>query len=336
MMMMMLSLSCRGPCEEAPGCLVAEDLPGAVLSVRAGSTPGEVWMVGASADPLDGSGPLILRRADTAWERLDTSEWDGLELWWAWIDSDEAVFVGSEGLILELDRSSGSLTRADGPDQDVTFFGVWGADADQVWAVGMTAGGSGPPALWRRDEGVWAAVDGGHQDGDILFKVHGRAHDDVWFVGAGGLAQRWDGERLIDTATDLDVPTDTAPLLTVDVSGERPVAVGGQTNALILEHDGDDWRDASPEFQPGLNGVCARDDVAWAVGQRGSRSTRDPDGIWSSDDGALTPTLEDWHACAIDSDGGLWTVGGRVAARPLIRGVVGYQGPDEPPALDWD
>ena len=332
-----------GPCEAAPGCLLAEELAAGLLSVRARAAD-DVWIVGASPDPADGTGPVLLHYDGSAWTRLDTSAWAGAELWWAWVDTDEAVFVGSQGLILELDRASGALSEVTGPDAETTLFGVWGASGDDLWATGMTEGGEGPPALWRRQGGTWAAwtdeTHGPGEPGQIWFKVHGAAADDLWIVGNAGQALHWDGSALTATATDAEVETATAPLLTVDAGGAATIAVGGNGNGIVLERDGDTWRDRSPDFMPGFNGVCSGTEgggvgVSWAVGQHGGRATRQGDGSWASDYdlGVTGITLQDWHGCAVDADGGLWTVGGRIASRPLIEGTVGYQGPGNPPDI---
>ncbi len=324
-------------CMTGTGCILAEELPYGLLSVQAEASD-DVWIVGSSPEPADGSGPAVLHFNGTDWERLNTSEWAGAELWWAWIASDEAVFVGNQGVILELDRDDGSLTAVDGPSPETTFFGVWGSDPEDLWAVGQTEGGDGPRAIWRRLDGEWSAWQdpslGLGDPGVIYFKVHGTARDDVWFVGTGGRALHWDGSALRPIATDGDTPTSTAPLLTVDADPSMPVAVGGAGNGLLLEYDGSAWRDKSPAFQPGLNGVCSGADQQWAVGQNGSRSSRSEDGAWESDTDRMQspPTYEDWHGCDVAPNGVLWTVGGRIASRPLTSGVIGIQGPVVPPA----
>lgn len=320
-------------CDVSPGCVVAEGLAAALLSVRAPAAD-DVWVVGASPEPADGTGPVLARFDGASWTRLDTSTWAGAELWWAWVTPAEAVFVGTGGLVLQLDRSTGALTRAEGPGEDVTFFGVWGADASDLWAVGQTQDGQGPPALWRRQAGVWTDASGllPVQDNRTLFKAHGRAADDLWIVGSLGTAMRWDGAAFTLTDTSTDVDTSYTPLLTVDAGGAVPFAVGGAGNGLLLEHDGEAWRDHSPDFQPGLNGVCTQGGSAWVVGQHGSRAHRER-GAWITDfdDGVTAPTLEDWHACAIDPGGALWAVGGHLTSRPLVRGVLAYQGTGDIP-----
>lgn len=325
------------PCASAPGCLLAEGLPAGLLSVREGPEPGDIWIVGASPDDAPSEGPVAVHLEGGAWERIDTQAWPGAELWWSWPATDEVVLVGDGGRILELDRADGSLSAVDGPNPDVTFFGVWGSSASDVWAVGGAVG-SETPALWRRVDGVWSNAADGLPDGvGVLFKVHGTGPSDIWLVGNGGLALHWDGTAFTDVATDTDLDTRNTPLLTVDAAGAVPVAVGGQGNAVLLEWEDGAWRDHSPDFQPGINGVCAGAGQLWAVGQAGSRSVRGSDGTWVPDldqgVGALTP--EDWHGCLIDQEGALWTAGGRISSRPLIEGVVGYQGSAAPPPLSW-
>ncbi len=153
-------------------------------------------------------------------------------------------------------------------------------------------------------------------------------------MGTNGKALHYDGTRLVEVATD----TAIAPLLTVDVGGERPYAVGGAGNGLILEYDGTDWVDRSPDFEAGYNGVCATSDAGLAVGVLGGRATRAADGSWFSDReaGIQSWTDRDWHGCTIAPDGGVWTVAGRIAARPLKEGAIAYWGSDEPPTVTLD
>ena len=322
-------------CSSDGGCLLAEDLSFGLLSVQIPSE-NNVWIVGSSPEPADGTGPAILNYDGSTWTRFDTSAWAGAELWWTWVSGDEAIFVGDQGLILEMDLTDKSIQHIEGPASDTTFFGVWGATEDDIWAVGETEGGDGPRALWRRQGGEWAAWEdpdlGRGEDGVTYFKVHGTHTDDVWFVGTGGRSLRWNGSQLTAVATDTDRPTATAPLLTIDAHPEHPVVVGGIGNGLILEFDGDAWRDKSPDFQPGFNGVCSGADQQWAVGQQGARAQRQADETWLSDMdfGYSTLTYNDWHGCAVAPNGDLWSVGGRIAQRPLSQGMIGFQGPELP------
>ncbi len=326
------SASPASACAAGPGCLLVEAHGGGLLSVRARAVD-DVWVTGASAGAPDG--PELRHFDGAAWTRIDTSAWPGAELWWAWVSEDEVVAVGSGGLHLELDRARGALQPAAGPTETTTFFGVWGASGDHLWAVGQDAATEPATAeLWQRRGGGWSRVDlTGVADGvAALFKVHGAGEDDAWIVGDQGTALRWDGATWSRVATDGDVATATTPLLTVDAGAAETVAVGSNGNALLLAWDGAAWADRSPAFVPSLNGVCSHGPTAWAVGVHGTRVQRDA-GAWVSDidRGVDVSTREDWHACAVDEAGGLWTVGGRLASRPLTDGVLGYQGPATPP-----
>ena len=332
------------PCADT-ACVVAEDLAQGLLSVRAVADD-DVWVVGSSPAPDAGEGepgPLAAWWDGDAWTALDTSDWDGLELWWAHVTADEAVLVGTRGTILEYDRASGVLSQAVDAGEGAVFFGVWGATPDDLWAVGEGAerpdeDGDGEPEpalplLWRRQDGAWAAWEdptfGPGEPSEIWFKVHGRSTEDLWIVGSGGTALHWNGTALSATTTDTDIDTSTAPLLTVDSSGERPYAVGGAGVGLILEWDGTEWRDRSPEFQAAYNGVCTGPDgAAAAVGRSGGRAIR-IDGTWipDLDRDIESVTLRDYHACAHSPGGALWAVGGRIGSRPLGLGVVTYTGP---------
>ncbi|MCA9571788.1 MAG: hypothetical protein KC656_28315, partial [Myxococcales bacterium] len=130
MTLLALLFACGDPCRHAPGCLVAEELAAGVLSVRAPAAD-DVWIVGAP----DASGPLFLHHDGATTARMDTSAWADHELWWVLPLADEVIAVGDRGTLLELDRASGTAVAIDGPTDDMTFFGVWGASADDVWAV---------------------------------------------------------------------------------------------------------------------------------------------------------------------------------------------------------
>lgn len=324
-------------CDTEPGCLLVDGDPAGLLSVQAPASD-DVWVVGASPDGEASAGPVLVQYDGTAWTSVDTSEWAGTELWWTWVSSEEVVAVGSEGLVLELDRASGALSRVEGPGAGVTFFGVWGASAEELWAVGQDDSGEDTaPVLWRRTGGEWA--DAGSllpelSGSQTLFKVHGQAADDLWVVGSRGLAMRWDGVAFEVSDTSADSDTTNAPILTVDASAPNVTAVGGAGNGLVLELVDGTWRDRSPDFNPGFNGVCSGTGQTWAVGMQGSRALREADGTWvrDLDRGVDNVTFDDWHGCAVDPAGGLWIVGGSIAARPLTDGVLAYQGPDEPPA----
>ncbi|TNE88392.1 MAG: hypothetical protein EP330_15025 [Deltaproteobacteria bacterium] len=329
---LILLAGCGNPCAKGPGCVVAEALPPGLLSVRAPAAD-DVWVVGSSPEPDDGSGPALVHYDGEAWTREDTSAHAGRELWWLWVDGEDQVAVGDGGLILE--GPPDARVPVSGISEAITFFGVWGASADEVWAVGMEPDVG--PVLYRRQADAWTQVAASElpaaEPNDAYFKVEGTGASDVWVVGSGGLAMHYDGTTWTETPTDGEIETATAPLLTVSATGERPLLVGGFGNAIVLEWDGSTWLDASPSFQPGLNGVCASDSTAVAVGQRGARIQR-IDGAWTPDEELLTDL--DWHGCAVDDEGGVWSVGGRIGSRPLMQGVLAYAGDAKVPELVFE
>jgi hypothetical protein len=314
-------LICGCPTTEEPAeglALIAEGLTEALLSVRA-TGPDDVWVVGSD----QGDGPALSVWDGSSWTRHDTSAIAGADLWWVHPTASTVFVAGSGGTIASLDRASGELTVVEGPRETVTFFGIWGASADDVWAVGAAIGAGEPPAIWRNQGGVWAAVD---LDGELfnepsfsLFKVHGAAADDLWIVGSDGLILHWDGVALTNTAP----PGLDDDLLTVNVGDAGPIVVGGLNNGLIFEQDGDGWVEVAPEFTPALNGVC-QGSVTAAVGRWGGVALREGES-WTLIGESLTQLA--YHACTSTSDGALWAVGGHLSTSPLNDGLIAYDGP---------
>ena len=72
------------PCADGSGCLFAEELPFGLLSVQI-PRDDDVWIVGSSPEPADGTGPAVLHYDGVDWARIDTSTWAGTEIWWSWI-----------------------------------------------------------------------------------------------------------------------------------------------------------------------------------------------------------------------------------------------------------
>ena len=295
--------------------LLSEGLPGAIFSVQ-GTGKDDVWLVGASAT----SGPAWEHWNGEAWSQVDTDLWAGVDLWWTWPDADEVLAVGSDGTILSLDRTTDEVTPVQGLRDQVTFFGVWGASAEDVWAVGgNVADSTALPALYRRQAGVWSEVDAGPAGTPgTWFKVHGTAADDVWIVGTlGGF--HWDGFNWIDT----QVPAEVEGLLTIHTGGPWPFAVGGSNQGKAIVWQDGAWRDVSPDFAPAINGVCASEEVVIAVGAQGAVYRWDG-ASFLADEGSQS--FEDFHGCWVDGLGELWAVGGHISAQPLDEGIVGHEG----------
>lgn len=301
--------------------LVSEELGGALLSVR-GTGPDDVWLCGADG----GSGPEWHHWDGAAWERIDTGAWAGVDLWWMAVREDTVTAVGSGGTILVLDRASGQIT-SEGPGGDAKFFGVID-DGVTRWAVGGDPAATVPPLLLRDTGAGWEDAQaelGAGSDGDVFFKIAGTG-DDLVLVGNFGLSMRFDGT----TWSDLDTMVDST-LLTVDVGAEHTVAVGGAGNGLILHLESGAWVDRSPEFQPGVNGVCSGGGRLRAVGVTDSIHTWEGD-AWTTPSPSDLPTnlFLDYHGCWIDEEGTFWGVGGNLFQ--LTRGFLVREGVGKVPA----
>jgi hypothetical protein len=301
---------------------VLEDLPGALLSI-AGTSATDVIAVGA--DPGDGMGPMVLRYDGASWRRL-TSGATG-DLWWISVTPIDGRFFmsGAGGLVLRFDPVTESFDRDETPTTGL-LYGIWGTGAGDLWAVGdRMPAGSGGALVLRNQGGGWGEVDVSDlrppQGVPALFKVWGRAADEVYAVGSQGVILRFAGENW-----DLFPSGTTRNLFTVHGVGDLVSAVGGFENAAIVELDGDAFVDVTPSgFPPQMNGVFAREQGPAVAGGVGRSTAVREGGVWRVVD-ADSDGLRDYHAVWVDPDGGVWAVGGDLTAA-LDRGVVAYGGP---------
>lgn len=292
---------------------VARDLPAGLLSVW-GTSADDVYVVGG--DTGDGQGPLIAHYDGTSWTRLESGHTG--DLWWVFGFAGGPVYMGGEGGAI-LRYEQGSFTRMQTPGTG-TIFGIWGADPENVWAVGGSLGGAGGGFAWRLNGDSWVAapeLPATIPERVALWKVFGRAPDDAWMVGTNGIALRWDGSTLTEVNTGVN-----ESLFTVHADADRYLAVGGFGSAIVLESTGDTWHDITPdEHMPGLVGVCTVGDKAFVVGHEGTIAEQR--GEWQLESLTLEETF---HSVWVDPDGGVWAVGGQVLTLPLVNGVVVYSG----------
>ena len=301
---------------------VLEDLPGALLSVS-GRGPTDVYAVGA--DPEDGRGPLVLHWNGSGWARVDTGA--SGDLWWISTPPIDGDFFlsGRGGLILRLDPDGGGVTRLETPGSE-TIYGVWGSAADDVWAVGgddeaPDTGGT----VWRFDGQSWTRQElGGVRPAGLplLFKVWGRAADDVYAVGRLGVILHWDGARWTLLADG------GRQLFTVHGNETFTAAVGGFfAEGLLRERGaGGAFEVRTPAGIPQLNGIfIPPDGRGVAVGNALAVATRD-DGAWRTINDGRDPRARDFHAVWIDAEDGIWAVGGDLSV-DLAEGVLSYGGP---------
>jgi hypothetical protein len=305
-----------GPSVEAPAWqIVHEELPGALMSVW-GTSSTDVWLAGA--DPGDGKGPLVLHFDGEAWTRKNTGATG--DLWWIMGFEGGPVFLGGEdGLILRY--SAGQFEQLDTPGTG-TVFGLWGAAADDMWAVGGYIGGASGAFAWRYSGDVFVEAEGFPaelSDTHTVWKIHGRSADDIWLVGTNGLTMHYDG------AAFEQVPSGTTrSLFTVHGNSQLMVAVGGYGTGTVIENDGSGWVDVSTPSLVQMVGVRLTEDAAYSVGIDGAVYRRTGEG-WQPEATKLA-VYEQFHAVWTDPEGGVWAVGGQTLSEPLIRGVLIYKG----------
>ena len=308
---------------------VLDDLPAALLSVS-GTGPKDIYAVGA--DPRDGRGPLVLHYDGAGWERLDSGATG--DLWWISVApiGGDFFLAGDGGLVLQYDPDTRRFTRHTTPGTQ-RVFGIWGPAANDIWAVGADVDNpDGGGVIWHFDGTTWRALDlSGVREGGVpqLFKVWGRASDDVYAVGFRGSVLHWNGSAwsVVDTTA---ANPNKRQLFTVHGTAALAGMVGGFfAEGLLLERGGNDAvRAVTPSGSPQLNGVFfPPDGRGVAVGNGLAVATRDENG-WSTVDEGSDDQGRDFHAVWVDGEDGIWAVGGDLA--DLVNGVLRYGGPQVP------
>ncbi|MCB9690474.1 MAG: hypothetical protein H6736_01545 [Alphaproteobacteria bacterium] len=308
---------CRNPVSKLELAEVAEHPAAALLSVS-GTSPDDVWIVGARPGPT--AEGTLLRNVQGSWESVSTGV--PHDLWWVAAQPDGTAWLGGAGATV-LEYDGGAFVRHDTPGfAGQTVYGVWAAGPGDVWAVGGFAGRDG--FAWHLDGSVWASVPlpmdiPRSADGEIppLLKVWGRATDDVWLVGGRGMILHWDGSALTS------VPSGTTEqLFTVHGDDSQVVVVGGGGSGVLLRNDGDGFVDDTPPRANLLQGLFVDPEgTVWTAGEGGRVFGRHGD-RWDQvelPDGELP---QSWHAVWADGEGGVWTVGGTVLSPALDAGRV--------------
>ncbi len=297
---------------------IVANAPGAFFSVD-GYAADDVFLVGADA----GSGPGAWHLAGGTWTAM-TGLSSG-DLWWVHAGADGVWICGTGGRV-EHGAADGTGFVEGITDPTLTLYGVWGPGDGTAWTVG---GNPDLPAdaaqMWHFDGTAWTQVELPPEAAAqyALYKVWGAAANDVWAVGAGGVALHYDGSAwsFVDTLSFVN-------LFTV----HDGFAVGGDSSGTVLHLSGSTtWTDESPQFAYPLTGVSGGSEPV-AVGSQGSVWTRGEAG-WEADPRAK-PTYQDLHAVWRDPEGGIWAAGGHISAAPLIQGTLVYSGDMIAPTLE--
>lgn len=284
---------------------------GALMSVW-GPSPTEIYVVGGQPEP---GGGRVLRGHVDEWE-LETLPSAVAMLNWVYGVDGQVWSVGVGGAIVRRD-ATGWIAEASPTDR--VLWGVWGASASELWAVGGDGITDSPVLLRRNAAGEWTSIELPPLgiESHALFKIWGNAPDDVWSVGDGGAAVHWDGSNW--TAHP---DPDGIDLISLWGSpSEGLIAVGGRANGRIDRRMGDAWSGQTLAI-PGLNGVWVDpNEGATVVGVQGTIYRISPNGFdLESEDSNTTIVL---HAVfGFENGGPRYAVGGSLLMPPPFVGII--------------
>lgn len=313
-----------GPADEARWHLLGEHRPSSLLAVWAPSLD-NVWVVGGREGV--GTAPVVLRFDGTAWSKLDTGLLN-VDLWQVFGFPNGDVFLGgSNGTILRY--RAGVFEKLPTPATDIVF-GLWGSSPDDVWAVGGQT--TGKPFVWRFQGTGFEPVSGvpAELTTGAVWKVTGRAANDVWMSGSQGFVLHWDGAAL----SSEKIGGNEQSLFSIGCNASRCVTAGTNiSNGVLYETDtaGQGWSSQVPTADgPVWRGVTPTGDEGYVVGMFGA-VIRETSSGWVADPHGLT--TKSLHAAWADGDGNLFAVGGEFDRAITIDGVLLYKGAVELPPL---
>jgi hypothetical protein len=250
------------------------------------------------------------------------------DLWWVnATPAGPVYFAGASALLLRYQDGAFERLRTPGLGKDVVY-GVWAAGADDLYAVGTSAGKNG--FVWHYDGSEFESVplpdtlpvDENH-DQPGLFKVWGNSKDSVWVAGASGTllhGNAREGFALVRKG-------ESEILFTVNARGNHVLAVGGTSSGLLLDGSGTTLQDRTPPSTPLLQGAWIDEhDRAWAVGVGGTVLRGDAGGFRVQDTGLDFAANESLHSVWVDPSGGVWAVGGDVLTPNLAHGLALHGG----------
>jgi hypothetical protein len=293
----------------------------ALLSVH-GTAADDVWIAGVD----DGKGPVVLHFDGAAWERKATGVRGNL--WWVHATAEGPVFfAGESALLLRYQDGAFERLKTPGLGKDIVY-GVWAAAADDVYAVGASAGRNG--FVWHYDGAQFQSValpdtlpQDENRDQPGLFKVWGSSTDSVWVAGASGTLLHGNARA----GFELVKGGGPEILFTVNARGDHVAAVGGASSGVLLEGHGTTLTDRATPSTPLLQGVWIDDhDQVWAVGQGGTILRSKASGYEGIDPGLDFAAGSSLHSVWVDPTGGVWAVGGDVLTPNLNKGVALHGG----------
>lgn len=302
----------------------SDALRGALFSVW-GSSPSDVWAVGATDKDHPEFGPLVLRWDGKTWKRLKSGATG--ELWWVTpgFPAGTVWMAGSQGTIV---KSDGLTFQAQVTPDKTQLFGIFALSEKDAYAVGGDAGcqaGVNCGTIWHFDGATWSKPAGlthALMGKATWFKVWARSTTDVWVVGSASEILHFDGTAWSETP----VPVADQQIFTVHGNSRLTVAVGGFGAGAIFENDGSGWKIGKVAGTlPGLRGVFVPEDGrAVAVGENGTVWRRCGD-TWTMET-AAPEALLDFHAVWKAASGDVFAVGGAINVAPYAGGQIAHFG----------
>lgn len=289
---------------------------GAFMSVW-GSAPDDVYTVGGqpTVPNIEADG-VVFRFDGDAWSEVEVPE--GGMLNWVYGVDGETWIVGEQGRALRL--VDGAFDEEYSTGVDAPLWGVWGASADDLWAVGGDARDrNGSPVLLHWDGAAWEQVELPELDrpAPALFKVWGTSATQVFAVGSQGVILAYDGENWSQ------IPSGTGEDL-VSLWGRAPddiVCVGGRSNGVLGRYNGDAWSFETLQRVSGLNGSWMdQDGTTYAAGVGGRILAFAPDATDFADVQSATGNV--LHAIFGLNGGRAYAVGGTLLSSPPYTGDV--------------
>jgi hypothetical protein len=290
----------------------------ASLRAIAGLSGRDVFVTGTATSFGGDVSTGLLRNDGGRWRLADwRTGFAATDLWAA--APDDLFAVSAEGSVRHFDGANWSALPVG--FVGIALRGVWGADADHVFAVGGYATAGGPMAFVG-GVGGWVplAFEPEVADGDLL-AVHGLSVDDVLAVGTDGLVVR----RRAGVPT-LDVLVSGTAETLRDVwmaSATEAFAVGD--NGVILRWDGTTWSSmtsagdpwegvpiasvwgssATNVFAVGAGGMLLRyDGTAWTASY--FDVVGEPTGVWGSVPSNVYVTMNDRSGRILHRCGSGW------------------------------
>jgi hypothetical protein len=287
---------------------LGEDV-GAIFSVWADG-PETIMAVGGQ--PLDG---VVYEYKAGTWVEDVTITSVVPRLNWVHGIGDFRVVVGYYGAIVH--RVGGvwvpQMSGAAAP-----LWGACGASADDLWAVGGSVADEAPPVLLHYDGDAWTQVDVSALAGSsrALFKVWGRAADDVFAIGAGGLILHYDGVAWTREPSPAEVT-----LIGIHGDEDEVVVAGGRSSGVVLRRVDGVWERLDFVDDEGFDGAWIDEEgYATVVGRRGAILHFAPDAAaWAHEESGVEDELH--TVFGVPGGGPVFAVGGRFDSAPYT-GVI--------------